>query len=318
MKTCILLKTRTLARCTLGLLLSSLVSVAAAQALPDDPLQRRCWLQYTADRTSVPMTDPMSVSFTNLREGFTVRSPFWVELGVRGMGLIPASDDHASAGHPILLVDTPLPILFSQPLPITDSIRHFGTGETGTLVDLPPGEHRLRLLIADHHHRPFFVYSPEIRVNVTGKRTNAAPTIDRNKFAATCKAWYQDEVTTVRKASKQVYVKNFRDGEPLVSPFVVSFGVTGYGVAPANHHMKDAGHFVLSVSRNKVPVQRIALANGRTEARLDLPVGDYTLEYSLVSGDGGVLLRGQPLHIPVVSVNAEKFLAIEGPSAKSP
>jgi hypothetical protein len=216
------------------------------------------------------------------------------------MGVIPASNPHARAGHHHLLIDKPLPILYQEKIPATDTYRHFGKGQTGTLLDLPPGEHTLRLLFADHEHRPYFVYSPEIKVIVSGKRSDPAPTVDRQDFAATCQTWYQDYVTAPRSTDvKQVYVKNFRDGEPLASPFTVSLGVVGYGVAPADRPLKDTGHFIVSVMRDKVPVARVALVDGRTETRVDLPQGDYTMEVSFARADGTILLKGQPMRVPV-------------------
>lgn len=301
---------RTLARCLLAAL-CGLAGAAAAQAdaLPDDPLQRRCWLEYTAARTAVPLQDPTAVTFTHLRNGFSVRSPFWVDFGVRGMGVIPAGNPLAKAGHHHMLIDKPLPVLYQEKIPATDMHRHYGKGQTGTLLELPPGEHTLRLLFADHDHRPYFVYSPEIRITVAGTRTGPAPAIDPARFAATCPAWYQDQVSAPLGGDKRVYVKNFRDGEPLASPFMVSLGVIGYGVAPAEKPVKDTGYFVLSVTRNKGVVARLALADGRTETRIDLPQGDYTLELSFLRADGTVLLKAPPMRMPVVSSNEAWYAA---------
>ena len=41
-----------------------------------------------------------------------------------------------------------------QPLPATDRIIHYGKGQTETTLDLPEGEHRLQLLLADYAHVP--------------------------------------------------------------------------------------------------------------------------------------------------------------------
>jgi hypothetical protein len=70
-----------------------LSDIGVARPLPDDPLERRCWLQFTADRTSVRLfAEPTPVTFSNLRDEFRVRTPFWVEFGIRGMGVIPAGN----------------------------------------------------------------------------------------------------------------------------------------------------------------------------------------------------------------------------------
>ena len=56
---------------SLALLLGSLAGAAGAQALPDDPLQRRCWTEHVAQRTAVDLREPTAVRFANLRHGDT-------------------------------------------------------------------------------------------------------------------------------------------------------------------------------------------------------------------------------------------------------
>src|SRR5437870_9702416 len=84
-------------------------TAAWAQNLPEEPLQRRCWQSYSAQRTSVDLREPVSVTFSNLKNGYVVRSPFWVEFGIRGMGVVPAGNEREKAGHHHLLVDRTLP-----------------------------------------------------------------------------------------------------------------------------------------------------------------------------------------------------------------
>ncbi len=276
----------------------------ASSALSDDPLQRRCWLDHTAARTAVDLREPTAVRFSNLKNGDVVRTPFWVEFGIRGMGVIPAGNQNQRAGHHHLLVDTPLPMNHTEKIPFSDTHRHFGKGQTGTLLDLKPGKHTLRLLFADHDHRPYFVYSPEITIEVAGKRADGgAPAIDAGRYEASCARWYQDQLSTPRPATKEVYVKNLRDGEAVKSPFVVSLGVAGFGVAPAGSAVKETGRFVLAVTRAKAPVARIDLSDGRTETVLDLPRGDYELELAFVGAGDAALLRAAPLRVQVVKAS---------------
>lgn len=87
-------------------------------------------------------------------EGATVTSPFVVQFGLTGMGIAPAGIDRDNTGHHHLLIDTAqLPDLV-HPLPATQQIRHFGAGQTETELTLPPGEHTLRLLLANYAHVP--------------------------------------------------------------------------------------------------------------------------------------------------------------------
>ncbi len=274
----------------------------AAKRLPDDPLERRCWLQHTAERTSLSLfAESTPVTFSNLGDGYQVRTPFWVEFGISGMGVIPAGTKRDKAGHHHLLIDTPLPAsITEQPIPFSDKYRHFGKAQTATALDLPAGPHTLRLLFADYEHRPYFVFSRKITVNVVGNRKDTPkPKIDPEKFNETCQSWYQDEVSTPPGDAKLVYVKNIRDGESVDSPFLVKLGVVGFGVAPEGTSIPATGHFVLNVKKNKPPASSVRLREGQTETILDLAPGDYDIDLSFVSGDGQVLLQDQ-LKVTVV------------------
>ena len=169
---------------------------------------------------------------SNLRDGYVVRSPFRVDFAVRGMGVVPAGKPHPKAGHHHVLVDTSLPMNPTEKIPFNDFHRHFGKGQTGTAIALPPGPHTLRLLFADHDHRPYFVFSPELKVVVSGPRSTTALRIDPANFAATCKAWYTDERSRPRPDGQRVVVTNLRDNEPVVSPFNLRLAVDGFGIAP--------------------------------------------------------------------------------------
>ena len=101
--------------------------------------------------------------------GARVKSPVTVVFGLRGMGVAPAGVKFDNTGHHHLLVDTELPADLTQPLPVSDGIRHFGKGQTETMLDLPPGKHTLQLLFADFTHTPFTpnVVSKKITITVS-------------------------------------------------------------------------------------------------------------------------------------------------------
>jgi hypothetical protein len=273
---------------------------AQAQTPNDSALQRRCWQTFSHERTAADLREPVSVSFGNLKNGYTVRSPVWVEFGIRGMGVVPAGTAHDKAGHHHILVDKALPTNHREKIPFDDSHRHFGKGQTSAALDLPPGKHTLRLLFADHEHRPHFVFSPEITITVAGKRdATAAPRIDERNFEATCAAWYQDALTTPRTLPKEVYLKNVRDGEQVATTLRLSLGAVGYGIAPADKAVKDTGHFALTVTQAGKPIARHVWNDGRTEAVLDLPRGDVELLPVLLGADGKTLLQGELVRLTV-------------------
>lgn len=269
--------------CALAMLCPAVLSAP----LPRSDLERQCWQRYTRERTRVDLRQLTAVHFSNLRHGYRVRSPFMVEFAVKGMGVVPAGKPLAGTGHHHILVDTPLPPSVTDKLPFNDGHRHFGKGQTFAVLDLPPGEHKLRLLFADHEHRPYFVFSPEITVTVTGKRSAEPLKIDPAAFEASCAAWYQDEVARPRGPGEWVSITNVRDGEALVSPVSLRFGVDGFGVCAAGQKADKTGHFALDVLRDGKLQQALDLSNGATQANLFVPPGNYQLRLRFVDAASG-------------------------------
>lgn len=263
-----------------------LAESAAAAPLPQNDLERQCWTQFTRTRTR-PGKEPTTVDFSTLRTGYTVRSPFLVAFAVRGMGVVPAGKALPGSGHHHLLIDTPLPRNVGEKIPFSETHKHFGKGQTLTAVDLPPGPHTLRLLFADHEHRPHFVYSPEIRIQVAGKRSAEPLRIDPRRFDETCPAWYQDEVSRPPPPGDWLGLANLRQGEPVTSPFVLQYGVEGFGVCAAGQTAERSGHFILQVLQGGKPLQTLDLRNGATQSTLALPNGSYQLKLRLVDGVSG-------------------------------
>jgi hypothetical protein len=278
---------------------------AAATPLPTGELELRCWLGSTRERTKLDMREPTSVSFSNLRDGYVVASPVLVEFAVRGMGVAPAGVKLPNTGHHHILVNRTLPTDIRAQIPFDDSHRHFGKGQTATLLELPAGKHRLRLLFADDEHRPHFVFSREIEIQVRGPRsTSPRPRIDGARFAETCAAWLQDELSRPRPPNEVLYIANFRADEPLVSPFNVRLGVVGPGVCargPATATpTPNTGSFVLDVlDAGRTPVRRVEMVNGATQTNLALANGSYVLRLRFVDANGSDMLpvHEQPLRV---------------------
>jgi len=265
---------------------AAMFCMAQADPLPADELERACWLMHTRDRTRVRLVEPTAVDVSNLRDGMTVNTPFRVDFSIRGMGVIPAGKPHPKAGHHHMLVDAALPANPGTPIPFNDFHRHYGKGQTGVVLALPPGRHSLRLLFADHDHKPFFVYSPEIHLTVRGPRKEPLK-VDRVSFDASCKAWYEDELARPRPEGKRAVITNLRDNEPVVSPINVRFAADGFGVAPKGFGGDGLGYFTLDVLRaDGSVVQSQDLANGATQAMLYLLPGAYTLRLRFLDDSG--------------------------------
>ena len=91
--------------------------------------------------------------FITPTDGAVVKSPVQVTFGLRGMGVAPAGVEKVGTGHHHLLIDTELPNL-ELPIPADDHHKHFGAGQTETVIELAPGKHTLQLLLGNHLHVP--------------------------------------------------------------------------------------------------------------------------------------------------------------------
>jgi hypothetical protein len=111
-----------------------------------------------------PSPSGAKVYFINLKDGQEVTSPFLVQFGLSGMGVAPAGVEKANTGHHHLLVDSSLSgDELKQPIPMDDSHRHFGAGQTEAMIALPPRQHKLQLVLGDWSHIP---HSPPVMSDV--------------------------------------------------------------------------------------------------------------------------------------------------------
>lgn len=95
------------------------------------------------------------VYIINLKDGAEVSSPFLVQFGLTGMGVAPAGVEKPNTGHHHLLIDTALNSEeLKGAIAADDTHKHFGAGQTETMVTLPPGKHTLQLVLADWSHIP--------------------------------------------------------------------------------------------------------------------------------------------------------------------
>jgi hypothetical protein len=127
----------------------------------------------SADQHLRPSAPGTTIGFANLKDGDTIPPGFTVKFSVSGMGIAPAGSDIENTGHFHLLIDLDeLPPL-DQPLPASEHLIHFGKGQTETVLDLPDGEHRLQLLLADYAHVP---HDPPVMSKVISVTVSAGAT----------------------------------------------------------------------------------------------------------------------------------------------
>lgn len=94
------------------------------------------------------------VYFIEPKEGAVVSQTFVIKFGLKGMGVAPAGINREYTGHHHLLINMEsLPDL-RLALPASDSVKHYGGGQTETELTLPPGEHTLQLVLGNYAHVP--------------------------------------------------------------------------------------------------------------------------------------------------------------------
>jgi hypothetical protein len=100
-----------------------------------------------------PTPEGAEVYIVSPANGETVTSPVRVVFGLSNMGVAPAGVNHEHTGHHHLIIDAPLPDM-NLPIPADDNYRHFGKGQTETVIELAPGKHTLQLLMGNFIHVP--------------------------------------------------------------------------------------------------------------------------------------------------------------------
>jgi hypothetical protein len=101
----------------------------------------------------------------------------------------------------------------------------------------------------------------------------------------------------------KVYFVNLKDGAEVDSPFLVQFGLSGMGVAPAGVEKPNTGHHHLLIDTTLTPEQlkepipaddnHRHFGGGQTEAMVTLPKGQHTLQ--LVLGDWSHVPHAPPV-----------------------
>ena len=96
---------------------------------------------------------------------------------------------------------------------------------------------------------------------------------------------------TASPSAAKVYIINVKDGDEVTSPFLVQFGLSGMGVAPAGVEKPNTGHHHLLIDtkmtdeemKQPIPADDTHkhFGGGQTEAMVTLPPGKHTLQLLL-------------------------------------
>ena len=108
--------------------------------------------------------------------------------------------------------------------------------------------------------------------------------------------------------SEKVYFINLEDGDELKSPFLIQFGLSGKGIAPAGIDVDNTGHHHLLINQNEInysmPIpssdQHLHFGLGQTETMLNLPLGKHKLQ--LVLGDKYHIPHNPPLVSEIIEI----------------
>ena len=101
----------------------------------------------------------------------------------------------------------------------------------------------------------------------------------------------------------KVYFINLNDGDQVQSPFLVQFGLSDMGIAPAGMDRNNTGHHHLLINVNDIDLSKpipsssnhIHFGGGQTESLVELLPGSYSMQ--LVLGN----MTHTPHDPPVVS-----------------
>jgi len=108
----------------------------------------------------------------------------------------------------------------------------------------------------------------------------------------------------------RVYIISPTDGQTVINPVLVRFGLSGMGVAPAGVDKPNTGHHHLLIDVDELPslerpipsdAKHRHFGGGQTETRLELEPGKHTLQ----------LLLADKNHIPHKPTLLSKKITIE-------
>ena len=248
-----------------------------------------------------PSPPGAGVYFLELKNGDTIPPKATIHFGLRGMGVAPAGSDRENSGHHHLLIDTDLPAL-DRPIPSDFNHLHFGAGQTEAVIDLPPGDHTLQLLLGDKNHVP---HSPPLmseRIRVRVAEPGAAPAV-----AAAPRAGGAPGRHPAPKNARVYFVFPTSNSYVSRTP-IIRFGLIGMGVAPAGVEKANTGHHHLLIDAplpamdQPIPsdFNHLHFGAGQTEAQVTLPLGVHTLR--LLLGDENHVPHDPPLYSAPIKV----------------
>ena len=114
------------------------------------------------------LTSASEVYFIEPTDGDKFNGDVKVVFGLSDFGVAPAGIKIPDTGHHHLLINAELPADMSLPIRADFNHRHFGLGQTETVLSLEPGTYKLQLLMGNYLHIPHDepIYSEVITITV--------------------------------------------------------------------------------------------------------------------------------------------------------
>lgn len=111
----------------------------------------------------------------------------------------------------------------------------------------------------------------------------------------------------------KVYFINLKDGDSVIGPVFIQFGLTGMGVAPAGVEKEKTGHHHLIIDETiegeelneAIPADdnHKHFGGGQTETTVELAPGEHTLQ--LVLGDWSHIPHNPPVMSERITITVE-------------
>ena len=206
-----------------------------------------------------------SVRFSSPLDGAVVAPSFDISMAAAGLLVEPAGEIVDGSGHLHILVDTDF-VPAGEVIINDEKHLHFGAGQLATTLDLTPGEHVLRLQLANGAH-----------IALDGEQ-------------------YRDEITVTVEdgaAAQSVRFVAPADGDATDETFAVQMSAAGLFVDGAGAVMRESGghmHILVDTdfieAGNVIPKdeQHIHFGGGQTMAELTLSAGEHTLRLQMANG----------------------------------
>lgn len=106
---------------------------------------------HTTEESTTVVESNDNIFFNSLKDGATLSSPFYLDMGVEGMIVEPKGEPREGHGHHHLIINESFAPAGTV-IVADDNHIHYGGGQTTDSVALPSGDYKLTLQFGDGMH----------------------------------------------------------------------------------------------------------------------------------------------------------------------